>query len=371
MNDRLSRRRLLAVTAGSGAIAIAGCLDQLTSNDARAVAEDSANNPPEEKLLPVRDHDVPMAHDLTTFEANAVSGGVSKDAIPSIDDPVFDDVAYGDSILDPGDPVFGLELDGEARAYPQRILVRHEIVNDTFGDDAIAITYCPLTGTAVGFERGSVEFGVSGQLVNNNLIMYDRATDSWWPQILGASVLGAHTGDALFEERLVWTTWERWTDAYPETAVLTEETGQAFDYGREVYGSYDPPSGHYANDNIPFSLLSEDDRYHPKAVFLGARGPDGAVAYNKERLRDERLLEVDVNGTPHLATYDEALDTAWVYRNPESLPEENTSVEVREDGYERPDGQLYEADNLPLPSLNVFDAMWFAWVGFYPETVVA
>lgn len=86
--------------------------------------------------------------------------------------------------------MFGLVRDGEVRAYPLEVLVHHEIVNDRIGGEGVAITYCPLTGTVQGFLRGDVEFGVSGDLLNNNLVMYDRATESLWPQLPAVAVDG-------------------------------------------------------------------------------------------------------------------------------------------------------------------------------------
>jgi len=374
-----SRRQCLALTAGAATAGLAGCLDTLGSlfrdNDAREDAEAgtdphrarSIDGVPDDTALPLRDHEVPLAHDLATFEAEAEWGGVDKDGIPSIDDPEFGDAAAGDGLMAPDDPVFGVELDGDARAYPQHVLVRHEIVNDDIGDRGIAVTYCPLTGTAVGFERGSVEFGVSGMLVNSNLIMYDRETDSWWPQVLGTSVLGERKGLSLREVRVTWTTWERWRTVNPDTAVLTEDTGAAFSYNRDPYGEYNPPGGYYADDTIQFPVLHEDDRHHPKEVVIGARSADGAVAFHKDRLRDERLLETTVGDVPYLAAYHPGLDSAWVYRNPDGV---DINIDESVDGAYIVDGTGHAADKLPLASVNAFDAMWFAWVAFYPETVV-
>ena len=376
MTDRLSRRGFLAATAGAGVVGLAGCLDaigQLTGgSDAREDAE-SGEDPhrartidevPENTELPLRERVTPLAHDLGAYEEEAEWGGVGKDGIPSVDEPQFETASTGDGMLDPGDPVFGVELDGDARAYPQRILVRHEVVNDGFGDTGVAVTYCPLTGTAIGFERGSVEFGVSGMLTNSNLVMYDRETDSWWPQMLGASVLGERKGLALEPVRVTWTTWERWRETHPDSIVLTEDTGQAFDYGDDPYGSYNPRGGYYDDSNLRFPVMNESDRHSPKRVFVGARSPDGPVAFEKRRLREDRLLDTTVEGVSHVATYHEGLDSAWVYRNPDDV-----TVESDGDGF-RVDGNSHGAAELPLESVHTFDAMWFAWYGFYPNTEV-
>jgi hypothetical protein len=374
MTDRPSRRQVLALT-GAGLAALAGCTSNGGEDTGNAEQNGGDGSEPETETvdpksatneygLPLREPTVPLDYELSTFEENAVNGGPGKDGIPSIDDPSFGDVSAGNEMLNPGDPVFGIELDGEIKAYPQHILALHEIVNDTVGGTNIAATYCPLTGTAIGFERGDVEFGVSGMLVNNNLIMYDRATDSWWPQILGTGVTSDLRGQSLVERRMVWTTWKRWRETHPDTTVLTEDTGYARNYDRDPYGSYNPRSGYYENDRNMFSNLNEDDRYQTKEVFIGARSGDGAVAVHKDHLRETHLVETTVGDVPYLATYDPAVDTGYVYRNPEG-----TSFGGSDGEYEGPDGS-YSAADLPLNRVHAFDAMWFAWAAFYPNTVV-
>ena len=370
MHGQLSRRQFL--TVGTVAVAaVAGCTG---GDDARTDAETAAaeqtdatdeGNTDEEGDLPLREPVVPLDHDLSSFEESAVSGGVSKDGIPSIDNPSFAGPEWGDDQMDPGDPVFGVELEGEARAYPQHILVRHEIVNDEFGDRGVAVTYCPLTGTVIGYERGTVEFGVSGNLVNSNLIMYDRETDSWWPQMLGTSILGPLKGRALREVPVTWTTWERWRKTHADTAVLTDETDRAFDYRSDPYGEYNPAVGYYSRHGTLFDTMAKDESYHPKEVFISARNEDGAVTFHKNQLREKRLLEATVGGVPYLAVYDHALDSAAVYRNPDGM-----TFTAESQQYTGQNGEQFEGDELPLEQVNAFDAMWFAWAGFYPSTEV-
>jgi len=130
---------------------------------------------------------------LTIMETNGVKhlipldrikgGGPPKDGIPSIDNPVFASIQDSHFMSD-SDTVIGLEINGQAKAYPLFILVWHEIVNDIVGGTPVAITYCPLCYTNQVFERiidgQAVEFGTSGKLYNSNLLMYDRFTESYW-----------------------------------------------------------------------------------------------------------------------------------------------------------------------------------------------
>jgi hypothetical protein len=303
-----------------------------------------------------------LGHDNGTLVEGVADGGVPKDGIPSIDEPTFAGVGEDGYSLDPGDPVFGVVRDGVAKAYPQYVLVHHEIVNDTLAGDPVVVSYCPLTGTAQGFERGDTEFGVSGKLVNSNLIMYDRGTDSWWPQIAATAIKGPMTGAGLQEFRVVWTTWERWREQYPETAVLTEDTGYSRRYGTDPYGSYNTKRGYYKSDRTLFDPIVSDARASPKDVVIGTRTGDGAIAFDKELLRSERVLTATLDGTEFVAVAEPSLATGYVYRN-----RTGKSVEPDGDGY-RVDGGRYDAASLPLERSLAFDSMWFPWAGFYPET---
>src|SRR5919106_4571490 len=169
------------------------------------------------------------AWSLEDFTKNIQSGGPPKDGIPPIDRPKYVSAAESEKFLKPNDIVFGLDYQGVVKAYPQKILVWHEIVNDEVKGEKIAITYCPLTGSAVGFRGRSRDgamftFGTSGKLVNSNLLMYDRETDSRWPQILGTAIDGKSKGAVLEEIPLVWTHWSRWRRRHPDTVVLSTDT---------------------------------------------------------------------------------------------------------------------------------------------------
>ncbi len=256
----------------------------------------------------------------------------------------------------------GLYRHGEARAYPQQILVWHEIVNDSIGDDQISVTYCPLTGTALGFDRGTTELGVSGKLINSNLVMYDRATDTEYPQILAAGIDGELTGRGLAELRLVWTTWGRWKARHPDTQVLTRQTGAMRNYHRDPYGSYREASGYYVEDSRTiFPVLNEDRRFPKKYEVLGFRDVHEAVAIDPKALRIARVLEHEGPGGRYLIIDDPELNTGWVFR---------TDVDVRFEDVEFTRGGPVFDGVEEAEVVSAFSAMWFAWAAFYPFSVV-
>lgn len=303
-----------------------------------------------------------MPRELRDYEDAMMSGGPGKDGIPAIDDPKFWHAEEADNFLNVGDVVFGLVENGVARAYPQRILVWHEIVNDIVGGLGLAVTYCPLTGTAIAFERGKTEFGVSGHLVNSNLVMYDRDTDTWFPQVLAVGIRGPHSGEALAERPVIWTTWERWRAGHPDSEVLSTRTGFARNYNRDPYGAYNPPSGYYAPDSSTmFPLMNEDRRFAPKSMVLGARTRKSAVAFSLDSLRKGGRLELQAGEDLFTALYDAALDTGYIFHG-------HTNAKAKVDGT-GPHGVSWSGGAAPEP-LNAFQAMWFAWAAFYPQTAV-
>ncbi|MDZ7749168.1 MAG: DUF3179 domain-containing protein [Halofilum sp. (in: g-proteobacteria)] len=297
-----------------------------------------------------------------TYRDAMLSGGPGKDGIPSIDAPRFQSAAAADDYLEPGDRVIGVYHEGVARAYPQRILVWHEIVNDTLAGDPVSITYCPLTGTALGFHRGATEFGVSGRLVNSNLVMYDRASDSLYPQILAAGIQGPSEGRGLEELRVVFTEWASWKQRHPDTEVLSTETGHMRNYQRDPYGAYNPKRGYYApGSRRMFPVLNEDERYPAKHEVLGFRDRHGAVAVDLERLAKEAVIHTSANGQDYVVIHDPVLDTGWVYRGAADVDADD--VAFTEAGPRFPGQDALEP-------VNAFRAMWFAWAAFYPQTTV-
>lgn len=300
---------------------------------------------------------------LDEYAAFMLSGGPGKDGIPAIDQPRFSDAASADAYLDPQDIVFGVYHQGQARAYPQRILVWHEIVNDTLGEDGLSITYCPLTATAVGFKRGATSLGVSGKLLNSNVVMYDRASDSHWSQIAGVAIDGPAKGRSLEEVRVIWTTWARWQARHPHTQVLTRETGALRNYNRDPYGSYRPLQGYYAEPYVMFPLLHSDSRLPAKRMVLGFRSAEVAIAVDKEHLRQQGVLHVRHGDEHFLIIRDAQLDTGWVYRSKAPIELDPAALRFTAEGPQAPELE-------GLEPLNAFEAMWFAWYAFYPQTVL-
>ena len=169
------------------------------------------------------------------------AGGTGKDRIPSIDAPKFEPVAEVD--LPDREPVIGLAIGDDIRAYPLRILTWHEIVNDVVGGVPIAVTFCPLCNAAVVFDRRvdgrTLEFGTTGKLRNSDLVMYDRETESWWQQFLGEAIVGAMTGKRLEFLPARIESYARFRDRAPDGKVLVPSFFSMRRYGKNPYEGYD------------------------------------------------------------------------------------------------------------------------------------
>lgn len=238
----------------------------------------------------------------TDFTKRAVAwselttGGLSKDGIPSIDDPRF--VSAGDATDIPtNEPVIGLELNGDARAYPLRILIWHEIVNDVVGGIPVAVTYCPLCNASIVFDRRvdgrTMSFGTTGKLRRSDLVMYDRQTESWWQQFTGNAIVGAMTAKRLGMIPSRLESLALFKERFPNGRVLTPVDPARRAYGRNPYEGYDTTT-------IPFLYRGEFPQgINPLARVVVIRRDEMATAVTLELLTQVRKLEVG----EHLVTW--------------------------------------------------------------------
>ncbi len=199
-------------------------------------------------------------------------GGPGKDGIPALVNPpavLVDSIDF----LKKSDMVIGFRVDNEYIAYPQAILDWHEIINDQLGNAQYAVIYCPLTGTTAIWNRvlngASTTFGVSGLLYQNNIIPYDRASNSNWSQMLQQCINGPLIEKIPESLPFIECSWETWKKMYPDSKVTGRNTGITRPYGNYPYGDYK------VNDKVYFPLEIENTAYERKerihAVLNGRR----------------------------------------------------------------------------------------------------
>ncbi|MDF2421429.1 MAG: DUF3179 domain-containing protein [Nitrosopumilus sp.] len=301
-------------------------------------------------------------------------GGPPKDGIPSIDNPVFSNIQDSNFMSD-SDTVIGLEINGEAKAYPLFILVWHEIVNDRLGDTPVSVTYCPLCYTNQVFERiinnQEVEFGTSGKLYNSNLLMYDRFTESYWSQALGMAVTGELSGYQLDLVPFDVITWGDWKTLHPDTLVLTTDTGYIRSYATDPYGSY------YTEPRIMFPVEHSDDRMNPKEIILGFNQNGIYKAYKQNDIESNVLINDSIGETPVMLVslfsqnsraFERIIDGKildFTYTDGKIF-DTQTNSEWNYDGLAI--SGKYEGNQLERMSIE--PGFWFAWVAFHPNTLV-
>ena len=301
-----------------------------------------------------------------------VWGGVPVDGIPALDTPPV--VAGAEATyLTAEEPVFGVRLNGEARAYPLRILDWHEMVNDTLGGRSITLAYCTLCGSAILFDahRGDTvfTFGSSGLLYDSNKLMYDRPTRSLWSTLHGRPVAGPLVGSGIELRRLpiVRSEWASWRRRHPRTSVLSIETGFDRDYQPgTAYGEY------FASDETMFPVARRSERLEPKAWVYGVELDGIHRAYPLEFLEDRPVVNDAVGPEAVLVLSDAEQLSVRVYRREElafSTGEAGTLVDLRGGTWEIGESYL-ERNGRRLPRVAGHLAFWFAWYAFFPETTL-
>lgn len=174
-----------------------------------------------------------------------ISGGPPKDGIPSIDDPEFTTVVEV-ADLAPQEPVLSLVIAGDARAYPLRVMMWHEIVNDVVAGTPVTVTYCPLCNTGIVFDRRldgrTLDFGTTGKLRHSDLVMYDRQTETWWQQFGGEAIVGELAGRSLRVLPSRLESWASFRERAPKGRVLVPSNPRLRAYGSNPYVGYDQAS---------------------------------------------------------------------------------------------------------------------------------
>jgi hypothetical protein len=313
-------------------------------------------------------------------------GGPGKDGIPSIDNPRFVSVSEANFIPD-NRRVVGIRIDDDIRAYPHQILDWHEIVNDAVGENTlpVAVNFCPLTGTGMAWGRvvegRETEFGVSGLLWRNNLLLYDRETDSIWSQMQLLSVQGELKGENARVFQVIETRWDVWKEMYPDSDVLSTDTGFSRDYGSFTYGS-DFDTNH---NRILFPIQNEDDRLQRKVRVHGIinNAPAGnettVKAYPiKEFGIEFRVIEDRIGDTDYVivGNTEKDISNAFLSVLPNGTALEFTAVQnelpvVMEDQF----GNRYDIfghavegpdEGRKLPEALSYTGYWYAWADMFP-----
>jgi hypothetical protein len=329
----------------------------------------------EEEQRPQQNHIVPLDQ--------IVSGGPPPDGIASLDNPKFVNMQEAENnFLSDSDLVIGLNVNGDVRAYPLQILVWHEIVNDKVGGIPVAVTYCPLCFTNQVFNRSLnngqelLQFGTSGKLYNSNLVMYDRTSKSLWSQALGEGIVGKYAGQKLQRIPFDIAYWKDWKGIYPNSKVLSKDTGFSRPYGVDPYAEY------YTSNQLYFPVSNHDNRAGLKEKVIGLENvveeKEQYKAYKLQQIETHKVINDKINGKSvtlfslrpaMVRAYDRILVEGKVlefeYNNSNNMiTDKQTGTEWNFDG-QAINGTLKGRQLTRIP----FDiGFWFEWVAFHPQT---
>lgn len=356
--------------------------------------------PSAETTGPIRStprEDVPSAlqdpfgsgHPEPLVDLDEIRGIVPPDAIPALEDPAFEPAAEV-GWLEAREPVLALEVNGDARAYPLRIMTWHELVNGTVGGVPVTVSYCPLCNSAVAYDRRVgeriLDFGTSGALFNSALVMYDRQTESLWSHYTGQAIIGHLTGAELDLIPVQTVSFEKFLSSHPDGQVLGLDTGHFRRYGQNPYEFYD-------SNNRPFLFSGPfDDRLEPITRVLALRDGGEGVVVPYDVLAERRVVPFTFAGRELVALFEpgtaSALDMALIAEGRDVgatgvfvASVDGRSLELSADAaggfVDAASGIVYDILGRPaggsgaaLEPVEHLDTFWFAAAAFYPDAEI-
>jgi len=345
------------------------CISNCSSSEAASSDDDTMGS---------GDDDGGSPEDIWSIPISDINdGGPGKDGIPSVDNPVFINATDVNFLTD-DELIVGIKEGNVFKAYPHYVLDWHEIVNDRIDATNTTINYCPLTGTAFAWKSQAGDafstFGVSGLLYNSNLILYDRETDSNWSQILQECVNGELIGGVPEILPVVETTWKTWKNSFPNSLVLTAETGFNKPYGTYPYGPYKtnhdlflfPPE--IFNPQLPnkqrvFAILGDtQSKVYKFSDFVNGKSIRDTY-FDTDYLvigDDNLIVAFEINGSLSNLTF------TYNYNDSETFFEDN------EGNKWNMFGEAIEGPRVgqKLNNAHSVTSMWFAIAAFFPNPTI-
>ncbi len=294
-------------------------------------------------------------------------------AIPEIINPRFV-AGYNATYPEDKDLVVGMVYNGVIKAYPVKILNYHEVINDNFSGKPVAVTYCVLCRAPIAYESKisgkTATFRVTGILYNSNNVLVDSITRSYWSQLIGEAIMGDIAGRNLTRIPVEMTTWALWKARYPDTLVMSSDTGFDRDYGTDPYLGYEE------SEKIWYKIRNEDTRLFPKDIVYGVAFAGEAKAYVKSNVTSVGFVNDQVGKQKLVAIYDKYLDTVKIFGRTARGNELNFEM-AGDKIADKETKSVWNYDGIaiegPMKSerLKRIDAtygFWYVWAAFYPKT---
>ncbi len=301
-------------------------------------------------------------------------GGVLQDGIPPLRNPKMISAPEATYLQD-SNIVYGIEVNGDARAYPKRILAWHEMFVDTVGETPVAGVYCTLCGTVILYktehEGTNYKIGTSGFLYRSNKLMYDKKTQSLWSTLEGEPVIGplVDKGIKLDYLSVVTTTWGEWKKRHPETSVLSLQTGYRRDYNEGIaYKDY------FATDDLMFTIPKIDKSLKNKDEILSIRLPgvtDDNLAISSKFLKKNKLYQSKIGDT-NFTVFTDKTGAHRVYKSRDlkflSFDGNNTTTDENGDDWTLSEEFMKNENGNQLDRLPTHNAFWFGYKAAFPNT---
>ena len=324
------------------------------------------------------------------FASTEIVDVLEPDRVPAIERPEFDSVQVAVSEFGRTDPVVALLEGDQARAYPLRILVWHEVVNDRVAGRPVAVTYSPLSDSAAAFDRRSgdrvLTFASSGKLYRASLVLYDRETISLWPQLLAAASIGRLRGKTLEPVPVVVTSLGAFADAAPAGLVLSERTGFSRAYRATPYPNYE----RRPRPSRSFFLRPLDRRLPPMGRVVGVLAQSGPIAYPLAAVEKVRVVNdgaVALVWQPDVRSVLDAVEIGRARAAGGAAAFERAVAGRALTFHARPGGGIVDEETSTawdlfgrgvagrlagsrLTPARSTQSFWFAWAAAYPSTVV-
>ncbi len=311
-------------------------------------------------------------------------GGPGKDGIPALEYPNFLDPDLTTSYIQSEDLILGAEIGNRVKGYPHTILDWHEIINDSLGGTEFAVTYCPLTGTGIGWNRvvdGQLTtFGVSGLLYNTNLIPYDRRTNSYWSQMRNDCVSGDLISNKADLVHLVEVPWSTWSEMFPDVQVVSKSNGYSRDYGSYPYGDYKTNQ-----DRLLFPLSPDDVRLPRKERVLGVVVNNQAKVYQfghfasqtyntlQDQFQGQEIVILGSQEKNVLVAYNRRMpDGTLLEFSPINDEDPITLMQDQEGNKYNIFGRIVEGPRMGqrLGTLDSYIGYWLSWGAFYQNAMI-
>lgn len=308
-------------------------------------------------------------------EKDEIIYALPPDAIPAIRNPEF--VSASEAGLDDNEPVIGVTINGESRAYSVYLMNHHEIVNDKIGDEVFAVTWCPLANLAVVYDREidgrEYTFGVSGKILKNTLVMFDYETESLWPIAYGKAIDGKLSGKKA--DRVVNSqkmSWAAWKTLHPNTLVLSYRGSSTVGY--DVYRDY-----HKSEQTGIRPVKNKDKRLDAKTNVIGIEVNGRHKAYPFSIFDNTKIVTDEFQGLNLLVYRNKETNIIMAYNRQIDghVIEFNSAKDFATDKTTKTTWDLEKGIGINgrmkgklLQPVDFVTIYWFVWADYFPDTEV-